>query len=458
MNASKVLSISNDEFHFRPTEPSPQDARWLLVQRIVASKSFAKSYFLTSFLLYVSDRELRGKADEITEYQIGVRAFGRPENYNPGVDNIVRNYARILRKRLEEYFEEEGKHESVRITIPRGGYVPVFYTYEQEETLPAISHPIFDTDESLVLDDQAAPPLPTAVAPRLVKRPVQVVLFLLAALLATGYLGFRWFKRIQLTPYHQFWSQVFDRNRETLIVPADSGFGILQNLTAHNIHLGDYVTGTYLSDTKLAPGINARNWNDLRTQRYTSVVDLNIALSLSRVPELVPDRFAIRYARDLRMEDLKHSNAILLGSAHSNPWGELFQKQLNFALDYHPEVDDSLVINRHPLPGENPIYRNIWDDDSHLTYTVLAFIPSLDGIGHVILLEGLNMAGTQAAADFLLNRQAMAPILRKAQRVDGTIQPFEILLETSSIGANAPQARVVAERYGSSQILPTPGH
>ena len=458
MNVSKVLSISNDEFHFRPTEPPPQDARWLLVQRIVASKSFAKSYFLTSFLLYVSDRELRGKADEITEYQIGVRAFGRPENYNPGVDNIVRNYARILRKRLEEYFEDEGKHESVRITIPRGGYVPVFYTYEQEETLPALSHPIFDADESPVLDDQAAPPLPTAVAPRLVKRPVQVVLFLLAALLATAYLGFRWFNRIQLTPYHQFWSQVFDHNRETLIVPADSGFGILQNLTAHNIHLGDYVTGTYLSDTKLAPGINARNWNDLRTQRYTSVVDLNIALSLSRVPELVPDRFAIRYARDLRMEDLKHSNAILLGSAHSNPWGELFQKQLNFALDYHPEVDDSFVINRHPLPGENPIYRNIWDDDSHLTYTVLAFIPSLDGLGHVILLEGLNMAGTQAAADFLLNRQAMAPILRKAQRVDGTIQSFEILLETSSIGANAPQARVVAERYGSSQILPAPDH
>ena len=458
MTVSKVLSISNDEFHFRSTEPSSQDARWLLVQRIVASKSFAKSYFLTSFLLYVSDRQLRGKADEITEYQIGVRAFGRPENYNPGVDNIVRNYARILRKRLEEYFEEEGKDEPVRITIPRGGYVPVFYCYEQEETLLLASEPSLDADERPVLEDQVVLSLPTTVAPRLIKRPIPITLLLLAAVLTTGYVGLRWFNRIQLTPYHQFWSQVFDHNRETLIVPADSGFGILQNLTAHNIHLGDYVTGTYLSDTKLAPGINARNWNDLRTQRYTSVVDLNIALSLSHVPELIPERFAIRYARDLRMEDLKHSNAILLGSVHSNPWGELFQKQLNFALDYHPEVDDSFVINRHPLPGENPIYKNVWDDDSHLTYTVLAFIPSLDGVGHVILLEGLNMAGTQAAADFLLNRQAMAPILRKAQRVDGAIQPFEILLETSSIGANAPQARVVAERYGSSQMLTSPGH
>ena len=457
MTVSKVLSISNDEIHFRPAEPPLQDARWLLVQRIVASKSFAKSYFLTSFLLYVSDRELHGKADEITEYQIGVRAFGRPENYNPGVDNIVRNYARILRKRLEEYFEEEGKDESVRITIPRGGYVPVFYSNEQKETLPVAPDLSFDTDEIPVVEDQVASPLPARVAPRLIKRPIQIALVLLAILLTAGYVGLRWFKRVQLTPYHQFWSQVFDHNRETLIVPADSGFGILQNLSAHTIHLGDYVTGTYLSDAKLAPGIDARNWNDLRTQRYTSVVDLNIALSLSHVPELVPDRFAIRYARDLRMEDLKHSNAILLGSVHSNPWGELFQQQLNFALDYHPEVDDSFVINRHPLPGESPVYKNVWDDDSHLTYTVLAFLPSLDIAGHVILLEGLNMAGTQAAADFLLNQQAMAPILQKAQRLDGSIQPFEILLETSSIGANAPQARVVAERYGLSQILPAPG-
>src|SRR5580698_2770593 len=163
MTVSKVLSISNDEIHFRPAEPPLQDARWLLVQRIVASKSFAKSYFLTSFLLYVSDRELHGKADEITEYQIGVRAFGRPESYNPGVDNIVRNYARILRKRLEEYFEEEGKDESIRITIPRGGYVPVFSNLDEIETSPSL---IFDVAANEELEVQAESPLPTAVAPR----------------------------------------------------------------------------------------------------------------------------------------------------------------------------------------------------------------------------------------------------------------------------------------------------
>ena len=77
-------------------------------------------------------------------------------------------------------------------------------------------------------------------------------------------------------------------------------------------------------------------------------------------------------------------------------------------------------------------------------------------MGHVILLEGLNMAGTQAAADFLLNERAMSPILKKAEQPDGTLQAFELLLETSSIGANAPEARIIAGRYGLSKmsILP----
>jgi hypothetical protein len=432
------------------------DPRWQLAQRIVASKCFAKSSFLTSFLLYVCDRELRGRAQEITEHQIGIQAFGRPATYNPGDDNIVRNYARLLRKRLEEYFNTEGKDEPLRVSVPRGRYVPVFY-YEGpiEPELPEpsllpnrgsgktrVEDRIFLTER---MPETAMPP-----KPRRKLRALLLALCMLLAALTAAWFGISYFSHRQDTLSHQLWSQLFNHERETLIVPADSGFGILQNLTRHPVHLTDYANGDYLSKIHSVAGVDSRNLNDLSTQRYTSVVDLNIASSLSRLPELVPDRFVIRYARDLRMEDLKHSNAILLGSQHTNPWVELFQNDTNFVLVYQPEVDDSFVLNRRPLPGENAVYKNAWADDSHRTYTVLAYIPSLDGVGHVILVEGLNMAGTQAAADFLLNDRTISPILKKAMRADGTLQPFELLLETNSIGANAPEARVVAERYGIS--------
>ena len=69
---------------------------------------------------------------------------------------------------------------------------------------------------------------------------LQVFLLLVAviAALTAAYFGVRYFKRIPLTPSHQFWEQVFTPNRETVIVPADSGLGILQNLTGRPIHLG----------------------------------------------------------------------------------------------------------------------------------------------------------------------------------------------------------------------------
>src|SRR5580704_18238885 len=103
-----------------------EDPRWQLAQRVVASKSFAKSALLSKFLLYVCDRTLCGRTDEISEHQIGVHVFVRKPGYNPGEDNIVRNYARQLRQRLDHYFEEEGKSEELRISIPLGKYIPVF--------------------------------------------------------------------------------------------------------------------------------------------------------------------------------------------------------------------------------------------------------------------------------------------------------------------------------------------
>src|SRR5262245_38475111 len=102
------------------------EPRWQLAQRIVVSPSFAKSVLLSRFLLYVCEREITGKISEITEHQIGVHVFGRRPGYHPGEDNIVRNYARQLRVRLDQYFQDEGREEELRLTIPRGKYVPVF--------------------------------------------------------------------------------------------------------------------------------------------------------------------------------------------------------------------------------------------------------------------------------------------------------------------------------------------
>src|ERR1700741_482089 len=96
-----------------------------LVERVAASRYLAKSVRLRDLLVYLCDRVLSGPVGEINEQEAGHKVFGRPANYDTGSDNIVRVHASTLRKRLEQYFAEEGATEPLTLEIPKGKYAPV---------------------------------------------------------------------------------------------------------------------------------------------------------------------------------------------------------------------------------------------------------------------------------------------------------------------------------------------
>jgi hypothetical protein len=429
---------------------------WQLALRIAASKGFCKSELLQKFLLYVCEQQLMGSTHEITEQRIGTQIFNRTTDYNPGEDNIVRSYARLLRKRLDKYFEGEGSEEPMRVTIPRGGYVPVFHSDAgvQEPVSKLSSQTAVGKSRPEVHSGKAEDAPEVAAEVRHVVsggrwQPAWLSIFvgvLVGILLASA--GMRMMQEERTEgPAHLVWMQLFQRNRITLIVPADSGLGILQNLTGQLVGLEEYANGTYLSDVKSLPGLGLENLNDLRHQRYTSVVDLNITAMLAQLPESAESQSEIRYARSITTEDLKSSNAILLGSTHTNPWVSLFEKNLNFKLEYMPEVDQSFVLNEHPTGAEQKRYVNGTAGTANRTYGAIDYLPSLDGTGHVLIIQGLNMAATQAAADTLFSSEEMKPILKQAVRPDGSVKSFELLVETSSIGATAPGAQIIATRF-----------
>jgi hypothetical protein len=65
----------------------------------------------------------------------GTASLTASSTTTPGQDNIVRVEARLLRKRLEAYFEDEGKDEPVTIVMPRGSYALSFElrTHQKQE-------------------------------------------------------------------------------------------------------------------------------------------------------------------------------------------------------------------------------------------------------------------------------------------------------------------------------------
>ena len=92
---------------------------------ILASALFAGETNSKRFLRFVCDKHFAG-IHNVTEYEIGVEALGRRADFDPGEDSIVRVEAHRIRKRLREYYEQEGSGHKLWLVIPHGSYMPHF--------------------------------------------------------------------------------------------------------------------------------------------------------------------------------------------------------------------------------------------------------------------------------------------------------------------------------------------
>ena len=428
------------------------DTRCQIAHRVVASRHFARSPLLSKFLLYIVGETVAGRASEITEHQIGVRVFDRPTTYRTIEDNIVRNYARQLRRRLSEYFADEGTAEALHIDIPLGGYIPVFVTAVHGQPEPAVERP---APISIRTDAPASPlpPAPTiASAPWLPNR--RIVRLLLFGLYTAGVCAAAGFVALhvrpatpptsQATPASALWSALFKSPLSTYIVPADAGLNLMEDISHHPLPLAGYIHGDYTGIT--LPQVDAHTAGDLRTQDFTSFVDLQIISSLTRLPEYDPQRAILRFPRDLRLDDLKHANAVIIGSVGSNPWAAIAENNADFRIVYREGMQGATIVNTRPQPGEAAEYVSHWNEPAHETFALISCLPNLEGSGRLLVLQGLDVAGTQAAGEALFHPAAIAPILRRARRPDGSLGYFEILLRTTSIESNATGTQVIGSR------------
>jgi hypothetical protein len=97
------------------------------------SQTFARADQLKSFLKYVCEMEMAGRGPELSEYLIGVEALGRPTSYSPGDDSAVRTRAFALRKKLQEFYEQERPNAALRIELLKGSYRPHFVESQSQQ-------------------------------------------------------------------------------------------------------------------------------------------------------------------------------------------------------------------------------------------------------------------------------------------------------------------------------------
>jgi len=102
------------------------------LETILASGMFGKANNLVRLFTFVCEKHFKGATADIKEYNIAVEALGRPHDFDPQMDTIVRVTAHALRRRLDDYYRTAGANHTVRICLPPGGYVPRF-THKGEE-------------------------------------------------------------------------------------------------------------------------------------------------------------------------------------------------------------------------------------------------------------------------------------------------------------------------------------
>lgn len=426
------------------------DKRWQAALRAADSPQFQRSPKLRDFLLFVCERALQNKNDDLKEQNIGFRVFGRRPDYNPAEDNIVRVEARQLRKRLEEYFLAGGKQEEIVITVPKGSYVAHF----EARTPPA------DTSSSDPLQT-TLPELPSR-APAL-RLPWSVWLWRVAAvffailcflLWRPSPLGAEFLSSTPAQPARQspLWRQLFNSGHETHVVCADTALVLLQDITHRPVSLAEYLSRDY---SALAPHTGAELdavVQLLPSKQYTSVADLHLIEKLLLINQDSWSRASIRSPRNLHLADFKNDNFVLLGSSRANPWNELFEPQLNFVWDYDEHYHQPFIRNVSPLPREQKTYRAAGPNQkSDETYSVIDFLPNLSHTGNVLIIAGATTEGTEAAGEYITNPEFAGRLLESMHAIrDGKVVYFEALLRSGTLAGTSRDSQVVAYRIENS--------
>lgn len=398
---------------------SAADARWAIVERIASSQQFEHSDRLRELLLYISRRSLEDPGARIHENEIGCSVFARPAGFDTGGDTIVRVHASRLRRRLEQYFSAEGKDEPLLVTIPKGGYNVVWQERDVASTVEALG---------------GDPPPPTRRRWLVPASAVAATVVLALIAFAVQRSGRQAGNPLPPTAAQQFWQQFWANEWPTHIVLSDSNLSLWSDMTGQTVTLADYMSRSY----EKSPA-NAEATRMVMSRQYTSVAATLIAARLMR---MAPPNAEVVFAREATARQIGFGNAILLGSARSNPWVETFAGGLNFEVRNEAIGARPYLANRAPRAGELARY-----DDHQYGYGHIAFLPNLNRGRNVVILSGTEMQSTEAAGVFLSTPQSMTELQRLLEMPPGAPYPyFEVVIQATRVGAAGSVARIVAVR------------
>ena len=406
-----------------------KDSKRGLVSQLATSAYLARASRLREMFMYISSRVLDDSAEEIHEQEIGQEVFGRPADYDTAADNIVRVHASMLRKRLGQYFENEGSQEPMIIEIPRGNYAPVF---RERPKKPAEPEPQSVSAPARVPEPASRIPLWVSTALAVIFAATSIALYVHSRNLAK-------FAPPRPTPaVAEFWSQLFPAGKPTDIVLSDASLGIVQDRLDHPISLSEYFDRSYLNsvdsraaEAKLDPVFT----KSLLLKREVNYGEVSLLARITDMARSVQGETKVRFARDYSFRDLKANNALLLGSGASDPWIEPLQNRLTIRWKFDAASGTTYPVDlKAPVADQGKYHELTLPDGSHEGYATISLLPNLNSTGNVLVVSATGGTAMNAALDFLCDEHSLTELrsqLAPKSAVTSQLPYFELLLRVS---------------------------
>jgi hypothetical protein len=101
------------------TPPSNKDIKTIL-NAVLQSREFKESAIYSKLLSYLTQSTLSKKIPK--EITIAIDIFGKDSSFNSNKDSTVRHHIHVLRNKLDNYYQNEGKEDKFKLIIPKGHY------------------------------------------------------------------------------------------------------------------------------------------------------------------------------------------------------------------------------------------------------------------------------------------------------------------------------------------------
>ena len=424
------------------------------LERVLQSHAFQHSENLQAFLRFIVLKTLDDQEARLKEHVIATEVFHRSSDYDPSVNSLVRVQARKLRAKLQEHYATEGKKDRIIIKLPKGNYHPVFvYSPTADKSVArSLTAKAAGAQKSTTRFTDKKPSQPiTAGAPR-VRNLIFVMGGAIALLLLTvlalvfSNLELRREARREVLPtatreeYGPVWEAFLEDRNPPLLVLSNPGVYRFVNhsdpkaLTDQSIKL----TPEQIRAMPDAPEFRGRFiFQKGDTPRLIPTLGMYTgmgeAVGLSHLTNLFRSAnkgILLKQSRYVSAEDVKYSNVILLGSVFVNEWSGKLPAGESFLL-----TEKATIENRESEPGEQQEYKPQFDERSGkllVDYALVTVKPNISGANSVMTLAGIYSEGTEAAAEFVTNKEYLAELseqLRRAQGGEKPIRYFQALLK-----------------------------